>query len=69
VRRALSETSKQIPFAIAYGEESLDGVRTTRYRGRVALDEVAAGFGRRVVPRVPPEGEVVTVAELVEAAE
>jgi glycosyltransferase involved in cell wall biosynthesis len=28
-----------------------------------------SGFGRRVAPRVPPEGEVVTVAELVEAAE
>jgi hypothetical protein len=119
------------------GEETVAGVRTVHYRGRVVLDDVVAalpseeraavqenvervmegiggdelpidvwigrdalirrirlhydfernpqtgqrldaeleatadlsGFGRRVVPRVPPDEEVVDVAELIEAAE
>lgn len=119
------------------GEETLAGVPTIRYRGRVVLDDLAtklppdervavqnnanrvrettgddevpidvwigrdalirrirlrydiersprtnqevdgqleatvdlSGFGRRVVPRVPPEGQVVSVAELIEGLE
>lgn len=79
VRRATGDD--ELPIDVWIGRDAL--IRRIRLRydfernpdtGRKLDAEVEAtaelsGFGRRVVPRVPPDDEVVDVAELVEAAE